>query len=339
MVIKRSASAEVGTLVAALADTDEAHREAAVARLAVIGARAIDKLTRIYPATSSRAARLAMLRIFEAVGDHRAGPLARRALLEGGDVAVAAAGVLRALLPSTQGSASADALDALISTALDTNNDHRLRLAAFEALQDVPGDVRTRVAQALGTDPAHALQQAATYGDGRTGADDLVRSGAVWCDAIEGRLPEDPRDLRDALSTRAAAAPLNTLRKLIGAVRERESAGAGAGRDSWRTVRGAIHQALALRGSRVALYDLRESLAEGATPLPVSFLAALHVVGDESCLEPLAARWRASDDERWRHQLAEAFRAITRREKIGRGHRTMKKLRARGPELSALLEK
>jgi hypothetical protein len=337
MVIKASASAEVGVLVDALAGGDEAHREAAVARLAVIGSRAVDRLTRTYAATTNRATRLAILRIFEAVGDHRTGPLARGAILEGGDIAVGAAGVLRALLTSTEGSASADALDALVATALDTNNQHRLRLAALEALQDVPGDVGTRVAAALGPDISETVPHATPDGDV-----DVARSDAVWKDALDGRLPDDPRVLRDALVPRASAAPLNTLRKLIDAVKEREAGAPPPERDGWRALRGSLHQALALRGSRVALYDLRETLSEGTAPLPASFLAALHVLGDASCLEPLAARWTAAaaapSDERWRHQLAETFRAIVRREKIGRGHRVLKKLEARGasPLTSAL---
>jgi hypothetical protein len=103
-------------------------------------------------------------------------------------------------------------------------------------------------------------------------------------------------------------------------------------------VRGALHQALALRGSRVALYDLRESLTESAggaasTPLPVTFLAALHVLGDESCLEPIAAAFvRANpDDERWRQQLASAFRTIVKRQKLTRRHAALKRITARWP--------
>ena len=105
-------------------------------------------------------------------------------------------------------------------------------------------------------------------------------------------------------------------------------------RAEWQSVRGALHQALALRGSRVALYDLRESLEQAAGTLPVSFLAALHVVGDRSCLDPLAAAWsRASAGEaHWRHQLAAAFRMIARREKITQRHAVMKRIAARWPD-------
>src|SRR3990167_8946536 len=46
---------------------------------------------------------------------------------------------------------------------------------------------------------------------------------------------------------------------------------------------------LADRGSRLALYDVRETLETVPGPLPVEFLSALTAVGDVSCLEPIAA--------------------------------------------------
>jgi hypothetical protein len=95
-----------------------------------------------------------------------------------------------------------------------------------------------------------------------------------------------------------------------------------------------LHQALALRGSRVAMYDLRETIEGARGPVPVSFLAALHVVGDASCLEPLAAACArtGTGDARWRHQLGEAFHAIARREKVTTRHAVMKRIAARWPE-------
>ena len=121
---------------------------------------------------------------------------------------------------------------------------------------------------------------------------------------------------------------------MIDLVRVREgSIEAGPKRDAWRAARGALHQALALRGSRLAIYDLRETLDETREPLPVSFLAALHVVGDESCVEPLARAFaRTPDDPRWRHQLGAAFRAIASREKVTRRHAAFKRIAARWPE-------
>ncbi len=336
MVIKASASAEVRTLVEALDADDEVHREAAIARLGIIGARAVDRLTDAYANTASRATRLAILRALEGIGDHRSAPLARQALGDGGDVAVAATGILRALLSSTNSTVAAAALDTLVATALDRHHERRLRLAAFDALQELPDDVRTRVAAALHGDPGGGLNDVA--GVITTAGSEAARAEALWKDALEGRLPDAPDELRAAVATRASTAPLNTLRTLVDVVRsqERDAGGDGA-RRGWTALRGSLHQALAFRGSRVALYDLRETLADAAAPLPTSFLTALHVLGDASCLEPLAAAWgaaepdRTTDGLRWRQQLASALRAIAQREKITKRHAVMKKIAARWP--------
>ena len=81
-----------------------------------------------------------------------------------------------------------------MAAALDTSDDRRLRLAALDALQDVPGDVRARVATALGT--------AVTKGTDAGGRPMFSANDAVWPDAVEGRLPEMPAALRDAWSRR-----------------------------------------------------------------------------------------------------------------------------------------
>ena len=97
-----------------------------------------------------------------------------------------------------------------------------------------------------------------------------------------------------------------------------------------------MHQALALRNSRVAVYDLRESVEDSRGSLPSTFLAALHVVGDESCLEPLAAAYvRAGTDPRMQSQLAAAFHTIARRERITRRHAVSKRIAARWPDAVA----
>jgi hypothetical protein len=322
MVIRASASAEIRALVAALGGADAVQREAAIARLAVIGSRAVDRLLETYDITSDRHAQVAILRTLEAIGDRRALPVARRAIDAGGDVALAAAGVLRALLTSRHESTAAESLDALIAVALNGSSERRLRLAALDALQDMPDGVKTRVARAVEATSDRALGRAAKMSDS-----DAARTEASWTDALDGRLPDDPGILRDAISSKGAAAPLNSLRKLVDAVREREMKVADAERERWRELRGSIHQALALRGSRVALYDLRESVEGTQGALPVSFLAALHVLGDASCLEPIAGAWRRAQPggERWRHQLGVAFRAIAKREKITKRHAAAKR--------------
>jgi hypothetical protein len=340
MVIKASAATEIRSLVAALGADDEVHRDTAIARLGIIGARAVDRLTDAYARTTSRGTHLAILRTLEVIGDHRSAPLAQRAMAEGGDIAVAAAGVFRALLSSSHAATATAALDTLIATALDVSRDRRLRLAAFESLQELPPEVRARVGEALRTDAGRGMSDVAdimTMADG-----EAARVEAVWKDALEGRLPEAPEALREALGTRGASAPLNMLRALVDAVRAREREAHGlseAARHGWLALRGALHQALALRGSRLALYDLRETIEEGAARLPTSFLAALHVLGDRSCLEPLAAAWGAAEPDRtnnglrWRQQLASAFRAIAQRERITKRHAVMKRIAARWPGL------
>jgi hypothetical protein len=336
MVIKATAATEIRALVAALSGDDEVPREAAIARLGIIGGRAVDRLTDEYSRVTTRSTRLAILRALEVIGDHRSALLARQALDEGGDLAVAATGVFRALLSSPNSTVAAGALDTIVATTLDARHDRRLRLTAFDALQDMAPAVRSRVAEALQADPAMAISPGA---DVLTGADrEAAGSEAVWSDALDGRLPDAPELLRQALATKGAAAPLNALRALVDAVRVREHRGVEPGEATvreWVALRGALHQALGLRGSRVALYDLREAVQEAKTPLPTSFLTALHVLGDVSCLEPIAAAWAAADGDRtpeglrWRHQLATALRAIAQRKKITRRHASMKRIAAR----------
>ena len=100
MSIKASAAAEIRQLTAALRGEDEVRREAAIARLAIIGARAVDALLRTYADTADRDTRIAVLRTLEPIGDRRTIAIAREAITGGGDLAQAAASALRGLLDS-----------------------------------------------------------------------------------------------------------------------------------------------------------------------------------------------------------------------------------------------
>ena len=327
MVIKASASAEIKRLVEALASDDEVARETAIARLGIMGSRAVDRLTAAYTSSGARDTRIAILRVFESIGDDRTLGLARMALAEGGDIAIAATAVLRGLLASPHEPTAAGSLDALVTAALNPAAARRLRLAACEALQEMPADVREPVAAALRDDPDPALRAAAVHAPRESAAAD-----AVWQDALEGRLPDRPAALREALAARVATSSLTSILTLIEQTRQREgSLPASTQRAAWCAVRGALHQALALRGSRLAVYDLRESIVEAQEPLPVSFLAALHAIGDQSCLEPLAAAHARGADPRWKHQLQEAFRAVMRREHLTARNAAVKKILARWP--------
>jgi len=329
VVIKASAASEIRQLIAALGGPDEVRREASIARLAVIGARAADGLHKAYAGASDRDTRIAILRALESTGDRRTIAIARQAIPDGGDVGVAAAEALRGLLDSPHAPTSTEALDVLVATALDPAAERLVRLAAFDAMQGIPEGVRARVAEALRSDPDERLKARAA-----DASRDVATGDDTWQDAIEGKLPDTAGALRDAAQTRAAAAALTSLQKMIDACRAREGSVTRAKRPEWQALRGALHQALALRGSRIAVYDLRETVQEAKGRLPTSFLAALHVVGDQSCLEPLAGTYARTDasDAWWKSQLAAAFRAIARRERITRRHVVIKRIASRWPE-------
>jgi HEAT repeat protein len=330
MSIKPSASTEIRTLIAALSSGDDIRRETAIARLAIIGPRAVDRLLATY-ASADRETRIGILRALEAIGDPRAVRVASDALSEGGDLAVTAAGTLRVLLDSTDTS-STQALDALVATALSSAAERRVRVAAFDALRDMPEDIREGVATALADPREHELHQPSAVGGTVATSHD-----ALWQDALEGHLPDDPATLREVVGSRAESTPLGVLHQLVDAVRARERETDNANRRAaWRGLRGAVHQALGLRGSTIALYDLRETLEQTREPLPASFIGALHAVGDGSCLEAVAAAHagapRAGEAaDRWRAQLEAAFKAIAAREKISRKSPLMKRIAKRWP--------
>src|SRR5688572_19983631 len=292
MVIKSSTATEVRTLVAALMSPDDVRREAAIARLAVIGSRATDRLRAAYAAAGDSGARVALLRAMEGIRDARSVPLASEALQQGGDAGVAAAALLEVFLDVPDPSVAAAALDALVEAALNPSADRRVRLAAFDALQDIPAVMADTIRA--------ALQEHAGISSGEHGAHD-----ALLADAVDGRVPDDPAPLRIAIVARGAAVPLPSLLKLIEVAREREARAAGAP-EGWQLVRGAAHQALAARDSRLGVYDLRETVAAADAALPSSFLAAMRMVGDASCVAPLAAALSRAPagDLWWQHQLA-----------------------------------
>src|SRR5262249_6854863 len=124
--------------------------------------------------------------------------------------------------------------------------------------------------------------------------------------------------------------------------RERERTAPPRRRGEWVAARGAAHVALASRGSRLGLYDLRETLEGATTPLAADFVEALTLVGDRECLESIAAaharaRGAGATQEAWRLQLAETFRVIAARERLTRRHAVMKKIEKRWPNALDLL--
>jgi hypothetical protein len=272
------------------------------------------------------------LKVLEPIADPRTLAPARAALRDHDeDVAAAAAHVLGGLLEAREPAIAAGALDGLVTAALDAGRPRRVRVAAYSMLRDLPEEMRSGVGEALGFDPDAAAETP-------TARSPRQAEKIAWTAALQGQLPEHASQLRDLLPSRVSTMPLASLQKLIDAVRLRENAVEHA--EDWRAIRGTLHQALTARGSRLALYDLRESFAAASAPLPVSFLSAMQTIGDRSCLESLAEAHAkaAGPEEWWRQQLASAFRTILTREGLTRRSAMVKKILARWPEAVAMLE-
>ena len=330
MPIKPSAGAEVRHLIDALAGDDDVALEAAIARLAVVGPRAIEHLLQEFP-SASLTARVGMLRVFEAAEDPRTLALSRTSLDDPSrTVQSAAVAAIRSLLASDAANVARDALDALLAVAVNRHRDPEVRAAAIDALHDAPADVRAALEATLSADADLAVRIRAGRGPQRTHAN--------WTDVVAGTLPASPNALKRIVAAVRTTARLTELQRVVDHLRAHEQRETDRhAREEWRAVRGALHQALAARNSRLALYDLRDSLL-GSERLPVAFLAALEEIGDATCLEPLAAAYDASSrssDTWWREHVATAFRAIVQREGLTRRHAAMKRVVARWPDAAA----
>jgi len=338
VVIKASSSKQIDALVAGLSGESVIAREAAVARLTVIGARAVDRLVALVESDAAPAARTAALHTLEAIADLRALDAALRAVRDANaSVAAAAIGVVRTFLQGRRGAA---ALDRLAEVALDKTRDEQLRLAAILALADLPASTVKPLWQALGDD-GNATIRALAGRAGKSGMDShqahLTNQTylAYLAAAAERGLEDDPVALRQAFIHGGATIALPIVHRIIERVRERETTEPPGRRQEWIRARAAAHIALANRGSRLGLYDLRESLNATAAPLPVEFLTALSLVGDPSCLEPIASAHQRSDDDWWREHLSDSFHSIVERERLTRRHAVMKRIQQRWPRFVA----
>jgi len=339
VVIRRSSSGEIDTLLADLDSDDDADREAAIARLAVIGVRAVSGLLDVLGRSSSSRTRAAALQALEPAHDPRALDAALACLADADTaVAVQAIQVVRRHVASVEGPR---AIDRLAAIAVDRTQPQPLRLAALDALADMGARTVRPIWRRLADDPDPLIA-----GRGRL-ALGLVQPkpdpSAVLEAAAGGVLPESPRALRSAIVSAGSAVPLPTLHRLLEMLRasEREG-GSGSAAVGWRAARAALHQVLAARGSRVALYDAREALERATAPLPVEFLTAIAAVGDRTCLDAIAGAYsrvpRSSGAKDWWHaNLAAAFREIVRREKLTERHAAVKHVRAKWPAAARAL--
>jgi HEAT repeat protein len=340
LVIKASSATQIEALVAELGAGRAAARESAVARLAVLGARAVSRLVALVESAADPVARVAALRALESIADPRAVDPALHAIdTPEAEVACAAVSVARVFLHGPRG---ASIVDRLTTIALDPTRDEGVRLSALEALGDLKPSSIAPIVGALRSDASDGVRRAAELTASSTGHETFDPAAVVRL-AAESELPEDPAGLRRAVALVGKRVALAQLLRVIERVRDHEPSEGGARRAEWMRVRGAAHVALAGRGSRIALYDLRESIESAATPLPVELLAALSTIGDASCLEALAAAYarsmRSGGARRdwWRQHLGDTFRTIMKRSRVTRRHETMKKIRRRWPDALAEL--
>ena len=212
------------------------------------------------------------------------------------ETVIAALGVLRSWVAQETGTRL---LEAITTIAVDSNRDARVRVAAIDALSELPDEL-VRPIREQGPPPEA----------GGPSSDNPV-AALGWVEAHGGK------------------ATLATLHDAIKTFRDSETrAETSRGREEWMKARAVAHRVLAERGSRLALYDARETFSTAQAPLPPGFLEAIRSIGDASCLEPLARAWSASGDARWRDQLADAARQIVRRAKLGGRNAVIKGIRA-----------
>ncbi len=332
VAIRVSSSKQIDALIADLAAASAVTRETAVARLTLLGARSVERLIAEAAGADDAQARAGAWRALEAIGDPRALEPALAALaFHDLDPAVggAAIGVARVHLRGAHGAA---AVDRLATVLVDRTRPELIRLAALRALRDLGPATIEPVLASLASDPNDTIRTEAGLDD-QDAAHVVEDAAAVLTRAARGDLPDDPATVRHALKLSGQTAALPTLVEVVERVRVREGSEPIGARDQWRLARAAAHVTLAERGSRLALYDLRESLEAARGPLPVEFLAAITLIGDATCLEAIAAahvKARPKDDW-WRRHLAEAFQAIVKRDQLTRRHAAVKKIHKRWP--------
>ena len=284
-------------LIADLESPDPIRRDASVARLRVLGPRAFSRLARFIDSSNTSSARALAISALDGLEDPHAVEIAFTALgATDLETIIAALNVLRSWVPRESGTRL---LEAITAIAVDRARDARVRVAALDALSELP--------------------------------DDLVRPIREQAPPPEAGGPpaDNPVAARDWVEAHGERATLSMLHDAIKSFRDAESRAETSGeRTEWLRARGVAHHVLAKRGSRLALYDARETFSAAKAPLPTGFVETMANLGDASCLEPLARAWSASQDAGWRAQLSEAAQRIVTRSKLCGRNAVVKGIRA-----------
>ncbi len=259
MAIKTSSARQIDTLIANLSADDALTRESAVARLTVIGARAVERLIAAAESAAPAAARVAAFRALEGIADPRALGAALRATgAADPNIAASAIAVARTFIRGPRG---ASVVDALTGIALARNRPESVRVGALRSLMALERSTIAPLLASLASDPNAMIRSEAARQTDTSGRALVVDPIDELTRAAEQELPDDASLLHAAIVSAGDTVALPVLLRIVERVREREASEAPRRRMEWMRVRAAAHAALARRGSRIAIYDLRESLA------------------------------------------------------------------------------
>ncbi|MGH9141749.1 MAG: HEAT repeat domain-containing protein, partial [Vicinamibacterales bacterium] len=240
MAIRPSSSKHIDALIADLAAASAVTRETAVARLTLLGSRAVERLIAAAVGADDAQARAGAWRALEAIGDSRALEPALAAL--GSHdldpvVGSAAIGVARVHVRGAHGAAAVDRLAAVL---VDRTRPELIRLAALRALRDLESATIAPMLASLASDPNDTIRTEAGLDD--QDASHVVEGAtAVLTRAARGDLPDDPATVRHALKLTGETAALPTLVEVVERVRVREGSEPIGARDQWRLARAAAH--------------------------------------------------------------------------------------------------
>ena len=332
MAIRPSAASEIRALLDALTSADDVVRETAAARLSAIGARVVPHLLDGFRRSPSPVAQASILKVLESTRDRRGLALAIDALSatpREPAIAIAALNLLGAFLDDD----STQAIEALGAIVTDPDRLDLERLAAWQVLERMPERILAPLRTRLAKDKSTAIRRRLTAAKTTTRAPEPALDPAEFLQMAARGGAVDPAMLKDALAAGGGRASLTVLHRLVEVARTRETeARADADRHEWQTARGTVHLALAHRASRVAVYDVRDTIASATGSLPPDFVAAAALVGDSGCLEAIAdalARVPARvdrEEQDWRDRLYDAARAIITRERLSRRHAAARRL-------------
>lgn len=332
MPIVASRSGDIQSLIAQLGDPRGARRDSAVARLTLLGARALPPLLASLPAAAA-VARLGTLNVLASLHDSKALP-AVLPLLDDPDERVAclaaevaaslpdprAIGPLSRALASSRPSlrraaASAlvalhaagvvEALAPLLERLLDEREEAILRGLALDAVFLLRPRQRKPILERLG-EPANP---------------ELARRIA----RLRHPLPAEPEAENADMTAPEGPAAILRLRRLIDELGERVAAGEPAGRIAEAKAR--AHLALAALGSRIAVHDLREMLEARPCLAAAKLLEAAKLLADPTllpCVVGLAAESPAHFDA-----CTAVFATVVTRGKLRRNSRALKPVKSR----------